>query len=51
MSSIVGPAIETEVRYRRERIAEDFRRARHQPVPRQNRPAKETKAALTARSA
>jgi len=51
MSSIVGPAIETEIQYRRERIAEDFRRARRQPVPRQNRSAKETKVALTARAA
>ncbi|MGH8824518.1 MAG: hypothetical protein ACRDVN_08580 [Jiangellaceae bacterium] len=29
MSSIVAPAIEAEVDYRRERVTEDFRRARN----------------------
>jgi hypothetical protein len=47
MTSIVAPAIEAEVEYRRERITEDFRRSRaprnvpaardgHTPKPRLN---------------
>jgi hypothetical protein len=36
MTSIVAPAIEVEIEYRRERITEDFRRARA-PRDAQNR--------------
>ncbi|HMG28785.1 MAG TPA: hypothetical protein VK585_01540 [Jiangellaceae bacterium] len=40
MMSIVAPAIEAEVNYRHERIAEDFRRARkHRSARREHTPA------------
>ena len=51
MTSIVAPAIETEVEYRRERITEDFRRSR---APRKVPAARDghtPKPRLTARTA
>jgi hypothetical protein len=51
MTSIIGPAIDAEVEYRRERITADFRRAQPQRKVPAARDSHTPKPRLTARTA
>ena len=51
MTSIVAPAIDAEIEYRRERISEDFRRSRSARKVRAPRSGHTPKPRLTARPA
>ena len=51
MTSIVGPAIDTEVEYRRERITKDFRGAQTQRKVRTARSGRTVKPRFRARTA
>jgi hypothetical protein len=51
MTSIVAPAIEAEVEYRRERITQDFRRSQTPRRVRASRDGHTPKPRLTARTA
>ena len=51
MTSIVAPAIDIEVEYRRERISEDFRRSRSAHKVREAQTRQTPRLRLTARTA
>ncbi len=51
MTSIVAPAIDVEIEYRRERITEDFRRARAPRHGQKTRTRRPPRPRLTARAA
>jgi hypothetical protein len=51
MTSIVAPAIQVEIDYRRERITEDFRRARAPRTERAAEASRLPRPRLTARAA